>query len=299
MKTLVENVKSLAAPKRFIGLTFRKKIVGYVMLVMLLAVLLAHVLPTYAFGTIPKIIDEVEEICPEFQYKNGKLDYDSGREFSYQNDQTLFYICTGVESFSTQYGTANYFGNYVDMSRPQELPPQIMMFSKTNYVMVQNQTVNLIPLSQLMNEFNITSLNKAQLLDSLDAILNIVFPIGFVFIFLFSVIGIFFFALIWGLIAYLINRTQKISYTYGRMYRLAVYVMVPMRVLRMLCTQWLPLPSSLFAWLFRGLILLYLVLALFMDENQKNIIPGSPYTSGNPNTPDAPAPDPYESTNRF
>lgn len=299
MKTLVENVKSLAAPKRFIGLTFRKGIVGYVMLIMLLAVLLAHVLPTYAFGTIPKMIDEIEEIFPEFQYKNGKLDYDSGREFSYQTNQTLLYICTGVESFSTQSGTANYFGNYVDIARLQELPPQVVMFSRTNCVMVQDRTVNLIPLSQLMDAMEVTSFDKAQLMDALDAILNIMFPVIFVFIFVFSVIGIFFYALIWGVIAYLINRTQKINYTYGRMYRLAVYVLVPMRVLRMLCTQYLPLPASIFIWLFRGLIILYLVLALFMDENQKNIIPGSPYTPGNSNTPDAPAPDPYESTNRF
>lgn len=300
MKTLIENIKSLAAPKRFIGLTFRKGMVGYVMLIMLLAVVLIHVLPTYLLGTITKTVESVEENCPEFRYKDGRFDFDSGREFSYQNQKTLLYICTGAERFSLQSGDENYYGNYVDVSRPRELPPQIMMFSRTNCVMVQNQTAKQMPLSQLMNEFDITSFDKEQLIDVLGVILNIAYPIGFVFIYIGSVVGIFFYALIWGLIAFLINLTQNVKYTYGRMYRLAIYVMIPMRVLRMLCTRWIPLPSFIFTSLFWGLIILYLVLALVLDENQKNTAFGGPYMPGNPNIPGTPnTPDPYEPTSRF
>lgn len=278
MKTLVTNFKSLVLPKCFLPLTFQKAggMVGYVMLSMLIAVVLFKALPTFLDGSIPEMVESMGTELPNFYYKDGQLSFGFGEEYLWQNDQNLIYVCTAVESFSPYPDDDNYFANVLDdMTILNALPPKAIFLSRTDYIFVQNGVVTRMPLDEMMSQMGITSFDKAQFMDFLFTLMYVILSIGLVFIFIGGIVGIFFFALIWGLIAFLINRSQRIKYSYGRMYRLAVYVMVPMRILKMLCTQFLPLPSGIISWVFTGLILLYLILALFCDKNQKMILQGS------------------------
>lgn len=278
MKTLVENIKSLAVPQKFMELTFRKGIVGYVMLIMLIAELLINGVPLYLKGNISQAVEAVDQELPDFTYQNGKLDFNSGRKYTYRDDNGLVYVNSSVEFFNpnNEYSKL-YYLNYVGATNLSDLPNVAIFFSRTNCIIVQEQHVNEMSLSDLMGQFDITTWDKTQMLDTLSVILFAFYAILFAFGYTVEVIGIFFFALIWGLIAFLLNRTRKIKYTYGRMYRLAVYVMVPMRVLRMLCIQFTPLSSSLITMLYGGLVVLYLILTVFLDENQKDkdIMPSS------------------------
>lgn len=276
MKTLVTNFKSLVLPKCFLPLTFQKAggMVGYVMLSMLIAVVLFEALPTFLGGSVTEMADSMETELPDFYYKDGQLSFGFGEEYLWQNDQNLIYICTAVESFNSD--DDNYFANVLDdMTIQNALPPKAIFLSRTDCMFVQNGDVGRMSLEEILSQLDITSFDKAQFIDSMSTLMYVILSIGLVFIFIGSIVGIFFFALIWGLIAFLINRFQRIKYSYGRMYRLAVYVMVPMRILKMLCTQFLPLPSGIVSWVFTGLILLYLILALFCDGNQKMVLQGS------------------------
>lgn len=281
MKTLIENFKCLVMPQKFVGLTFRKRIVGYVMLIMLIAELLFYALPIYLTGTISQEVEAADREVPDFIYRNGKLDFNSGKVYTYENDNGLLYINTSAECFVAKNEYSEfYFLNYVGATDIDDLPDIAIFISRTNCVFMQKQQqevddINVISLTNLMSQFNITTWDKPQMLDALSKILLGFYAILFVFGWIGNVVGIFFYALLWGLIAFLINRTGKIKYLYGRMYRLAVYVTVPMRVLRMLCIQFAPLSSSLITMLYGGLVVLYLILAIFLDENKKNLATAS------------------------
>ncbi len=272
MKTLAKNFKCLAFPKCFLPMTYQKsgRMVAYVMLVMLIAVLLIHALPLYFGETVPGMIESIETELPDFHYEDGHLTFGSGEEYLWQDSQSLFYICTAVESFSPYYDEENFYGNYIDPTIIQNgLPQQAIFISSTDYIFVDYGSAVRMSLDELMTEFDVSSFTKAQFLETMSSVMYIVLTIGLIIILIGGIIGIFFFALIWGLIAFLINRSQKIQYSYGRMYRLAVYVMVPMRILKMLLTRFLPLPGSLISWTFTGIILVYLILALFRDKEQR------------------------------
>lgn len=267
MRTFAKNFKSLVFPKCFLPLTFRKTgaMIAYVILVMLIAVTLFKALPLFLGDDVSEMMETAEKELPDFYYEDGYFSFNDDEEFLWENDQNMIYICTAVDSFGSQ--TADYLeGNLTG------LPAQAIWVSSTDILSIQYGEVTRMTMEEFMSVFGVTTLDKAQFLDILSALMNVILVIGTVFSFIGSVIGIFFYSLIWGFIAFLINLFQNVKYAYGRMYRLAVYVLVPMRVLRMLCTSFLPLPGQIISLVFTGLILLYLFLALFMDENQKKLL---------------------------
>lgn len=287
MKTLIENFKCLAVPKKFVGLTFRKRIVGYVILIMFIAELLIYELPIYLDRPILHTVEAADREVPDFIYRNGELDFNSGKVYTYGDDNGLLYINTSAERFVTKNEYSKfYFLNYVGATGIDDLPDIAIFISRTNCVFVQKQQqeineINEITLTNLMGQFNITTWDKPQMLDALSKFIFGFYAFLFAFGWIRDIVGTFFYALLWGLIAFLLNRTQKIKYLYGRMYRLAVYVTVPMRVLRMICIKYAPLSSSLITMLYGGLVVLYLILAVFLDENQKSIAADKPNIPGN------------------
>ena len=263
MKTLAENIKCLAAPKHFMGLTFRKGIVGYTLLVTLILTGMINALYYALENPGAALVNSLNTSVPDFSYESGELRFNSDKKFEYGNENSYLYINTSVKSFSIY-----NISDYVDIAKVNAR--QRLFVSRSNLLMI-DEGVNTAPLTELLGT---DDFDKAGLLDSLTQVAPWFF-VGFSA--LATIIGIFFWSLVWGLIAYIINRFQKIKYSYARIYRLAVYVLIPMRILKLLCIRFIlsfiPVQgaSGIITWAFRGLIVLYLILALFMDENQRSL----------------------------
>lgn len=268
------NFKALVKPKEFVNLAYRRvgKMVGYTFLTILLVFLLCTVLPMQIekVNVVTDLTDIMDSSIPEFELQeNGKLTIDDGKHFSIVAEGKFVWYDTSVTHLSIDEKSEEFVGNYItDQEALQtENCNQLMFFSQDNLVNFQNGKWTEFSWADLMRGLNITSFSKADLYEHIPGWYQFILTVGYVFIYLGDLINVFFMGLIWGLVGLIMNAILKGYYSYGYLYRMAVYIQLPMLAVRQLLLNLSPLNGGSVAWICRGFIVLYVCVALFHKIN--------------------------------
>lgn len=234
---LFQNIKALVWPKEFINLAYRKigLTIGYVIIMSVLTSVLFLVPINTAFTEfIDYFYGMMEEYVPDFTYDNGELCVnDDKKETRFTDNGTMIMYLTSLETFSEDMRDKECFIHYLDEKEYNQAINGVLqayMFSRTSCIIINGNQYQIYEYKELLSNRNAQSVDHISKQDVENAY-NMGLPIikmYFAVVFVISIlIQPFWNALFMGLIMKFINFLAKGRYSYGYMYRSALFIQVP------------------------------------------------------------------------
>lgn len=272
---LYEVFKGFTYPNSYY--TLRRQSVGSRILYGLIASVIACIF-TFVIGGFQISNDEtlqmlIEEM-PEFTYSNGILTCDKKEDQEYGD--SYLYLDTDYDSFILSQDEPGKAGTDISAKLKEILnhsnATSIMFVSSTNVVNIKRygaqynyQSLNL---SDLFGLFGINELSKAAVLAGYKGVIMKIALLAGAIVLPFRLLGMFFFALLWSIVALIMNAVMKGKQDFPTLYWISFYIYSLIMVI-------MALEKSLFSWSTGTVTIVFMIIIVIMLYN--TIRNGDPY----------------------
>lgn len=190
--------------------------IGFVVLLTLLATILSAVKFFSNFSRIGNSLDFMDEI-PDFGVKNGSFFIDE--EYAFEEDDLFVYLTDEIDEFT-----------YDDVDYAKELGySQIMLVGRDKISILNNGQYQEIRFKDMDLSEDIT-INKEWVTETLMPILSVLIAVGYVVYYIFRTLWYFFCAMLYFLVALVVAAIMQRKMPAGALYKTAVYSKVLMFV---------------------------------------------------------------------
>lgn len=235
---LLHNIKALVWPKEFINLAYRKvwMTVVYVLIMSFITSVLFSVQFTNGINNLFKYYYKIiEEHVSDFTYDNGVLSVNDDETTTvFLEDGSVLVFVTSLEKFSEDIRDKECFIHYLDKKQYNQAINGVLrayMFSKTKCVIITGENYQIFTYSELFKQGKNASIMQHLTKQELQEVYELpTFQLYIIFVLFFAVgflIQPFKSALLVGLIMKIVNSFVSGKYSYGYMYRSALFIMVP------------------------------------------------------------------------
>jgi len=271
MSILVNNFKALVKPKEFVNLTDKGNGVTflYTFIMSLLIMIVCCVVPTQVklSDFNEEIVAGFEKYCPDFKLTEGKLTIrDEAEKFISADDTAVIYYNTDAPYLSMSPSSEDYLGYYLTEDQVDTLSNAETGFviSESNLFTLQYGRVDTELLwKDIQPLTGMSFIDRNYIKEKLPDLIQLIMNIYYVIVVIGAISGLYFFSLIWGLIGMLINGAVGIGYPYGHLYKMILYIQIPVMLIRQICNNVLSINASgIVTWGCRLILCLYIYFAL-------------------------------------
>lgn len=276
MGTLLENLKAVVIPKKFVdlGIYRRKSMVIYGFAVTFLIVLLCNIIPMQMeLSTIcPEIESVIEQLVPEFSIQGQKLTIDKNKPNMFQGPDYLIYYNTGIEKFTLRENSNDYVFRNIPKGVYDQVElgtMRILVISSQNLYLFEKGKIQELTIKELSNLMRINgqTFDKKALIKKVPDWMQLGYYFAYAFIYIGAVLSLFVLSSLYGIIGNFVNSMTDLRLSMSMTYATVVYIrIIVIAVKHILGVLKLDEHATIIGF---GLTIIYMILA-FVFKKQKD-----------------------------
>ncbi len=237
-KQIIETMKAFYYTEIFYRL--RRQSTGSKFLVALIASAIAcfctFIIGGWKFGR-DKAWDEIMQAMPDFTYSDGQLVCEA--TYDKKVDEFYLVVDTDVNAWTIAGQDKEAKGidvtNKINKVMQDSSVDKAVFVSRTNMVMVQKRGNEISHSKEKWTDvfglFGITGLTKAQVQGGYKRVIMMIAAILFFVVLPFRMLGVFFYAMLWAIIALLLNAIHKSEEDFTTLYWISFYMQISFMVI--------------------------------------------------------------------